>query len=102
MPFTLQLGEGIAGWVAQTRRPVVMDGRPLPAELAGRLAQPHLRSSIVVPIASAGAPVAVLSVSSTRTTLGDKELRWLAAHINQTVLRTTERQETPGPAARIA
>ncbi len=78
---TIAVGEGIAGWVARTGRPVVVDGRQLPEDMQPRLRQPGLRSAVVLPVAQHGRMVAVLSVSSHRADLGDDAVRWLDERI---------------------
>jgi cellulose synthase/poly-beta-1,6-N-acetylglucosamine synthase-like glycosyltransferase len=70
-------GEGVAGWVAQHRKPVVINGKPLPADLAPRLRQPELMSSIVVPFVRDGTTVAMLCVSSETQDLNEDHISWL-------------------------
>jgi putative methionine-R-sulfoxide reductase with GAF domain len=73
----LKLDEGVVGWVARARRPVVIDGRALPSDLAARLRQPALRCAVVLPIEHQGATVGVLNLSSTRVALSEATLPWL-------------------------
>lgn len=77
--------DGVAGWVAQTGRPAIINDRPAPHDLACRLAQPALRSAIVLPIEQRDAPLAILSLSSARTLLGDDALRWVDDRVRQVV-----------------
>jgi adenylate cyclase len=72
----VSVGGGVAGWVAQNKRPVVIDGRQAPRELRDRLTQPDLLSSIVLPIERDGETAAVISLSSKEKKLGDEDLRW--------------------------
>jgi len=78
---TIAVGEGIAGWVAGTGRSVVVDGRQLPEDVQSCLRQPELRSAVVLPVAQHGRTVAVLSMSSRSTALGDDAVRWLSERI---------------------
>jgi cellulose synthase/poly-beta-1,6-N-acetylglucosamine synthase-like glycosyltransferase len=91
-------GEGLAGWVAERGRPLLVDGRPLPAPLARRLLPEDLRSSLVVPIRAGSATVGVLSVASRRVELTEGDLRWLRAHVRRAVAgagRTSGRRAQP-------
>ena len=75
---TLDAWQDIAAWAAKTGQPAIVDGRrPLPRELHGRTAQPAMRSAIVLPLKLQGNIIAVLSVSSALTTLGEDALHWL-------------------------
>lgn len=78
---SVRAGEGLVGWVAQTRQPLIIDGRQLPAGVGRHLTQPELCSSIVLPVQHDGATVAVLSVSSKQVKLGDESLRWLQERV---------------------
>jgi putative methionine-R-sulfoxide reductase with GAF domain len=71
------VGGGVAGWVAQNKRPVVVEGQQAPRELRDRLTQPDLLSSIVLPIERDGETAAVISLSSKEKKLEDEDLRWL-------------------------
>jgi putative methionine-R-sulfoxide reductase with GAF domain len=71
------VGGGVAGWVAQNKWPVVVEGQQAPRELRDRLTQPDLLSSIVLPIERDGETAAVISLSSKEKKLGDEDLRWL-------------------------
>jgi len=71
------VGEGIAGWVAETGQPVVVDGRQLPEDVERCLQQPALRSAIVLPIEQHGRTVAILSLSSHHRVFDDDAVRWL-------------------------
>jgi cellulose synthase/poly-beta-1,6-N-acetylglucosamine synthase-like glycosyltransferase len=88
----VRVGEGVAGWVAETGRALVIDGRTLPREVEGKLRQRQLRSSIVVPVEGPRGPVAVLSVSSATTLLGDDAVLWLAGRVRNVL--TQESQAT--------
>jgi hypothetical protein len=95
------VGDSVVGWVAQTKRSVLMDGRALPPELADRLAQPELRSSIIVPVepsntSTSSTPVAVLSVSSTQVTLDDEALEWLRNYMHRSVPKATRQDDSTG------
>lgn len=81
----IRLGESVAGWVAQTRRPAVINGHAVPGDLRRRLRQPGVQSAIVLPIEHQGATVAVLSVSSARTTLDEAAMDWLAGRVRDVV-----------------
>jgi GAF domain len=70
------VGGGVAGWVAQNKRPVVIEGQQAPRDLRGRLTQPDLLSSIVLPIERDGETAAVISLSSKKKKLGNEDLRW--------------------------
>jgi GAF domain len=71
------VGERVVGWVAQNKRPVVIDGQQAPRELRDRLTSPDLLSSIVLPIERDGETAAVISFSSKEKKLGEDDLRWL-------------------------
>lgn len=81
-------GEGVAGWVAQSRRPIIINGHGVPGTLARRLTQTQLRASIVLPIRRSDITVAVLSVSSAAATFGEDELRWLNGRVNRALSGT--------------
>lgn len=76
------VGEGVVGWVAQSKRPAIIDGRSLPADLGRRLTQPALRSSIVLPIQQQGTIIAVVCVASSQPSLGDEAFGWLADRVS--------------------
>jgi hypothetical protein len=70
------VGGGVAGWVAQNKRPVVIEEQQAPRDLRDRLTQPDLLSSIVLPIERDGETAAVISLSSKKKKLRDEDLRW--------------------------
>jgi len=73
----VRVGEGVAGWVAQTGHAVVVDGRALPDTVTQSLRQPALHSSIVLPVVQEGRPVAVVSLSSGERMLDYQAVAWL-------------------------
>jgi hypothetical protein len=91
---------GLAGWVAEQGRPLLVDGRPLPAALARRLLPVDLRSSLVMPIRAGGATVGVLSVASRHVELTEADLRWLRAHIRRAVAGAARTSGQRAPATR--
>jgi glycosyltransferase XagB len=76
-------GEGVAGWVVEHRRPVLLTGEATPRELRERLKRTDLRSAVVVPIDVEGRTVGVVSLSSTARDLGHDELAWLHGHVER-------------------
>jgi cellulose synthase/poly-beta-1,6-N-acetylglucosamine synthase-like glycosyltransferase len=82
----LDARSGVAAVVAHTGRPAILDGSVPVPELRGRLKQPALRSSIVLPIEHGDSRVAVLSISSELTSLGEDALHWLTNRV-ETVSR---------------
>jgi cellulose synthase/poly-beta-1,6-N-acetylglucosamine synthase-like glycosyltransferase len=78
---TLDASKGVAGLVARTQRPTIINGSSPHPELKSILALPALRSAIVLPIQHYGSTVAVVSVSSALTTLGEDALNWLVEQV---------------------
>ena len=80
--FTIPIGEGITGWVAQTGEPYISpdvrsDGHYYDA-IAG------IRSEMCVPVKSGGRVIAVVDVESVRpNAFGENELRLLSAMARQ-------------------
>ncbi|MDB5058639.1 MAG: glycosyl transferase [Chloroflexi bacterium] len=72
---------GIAGHVARTQRPTIIDERFPNPDLKSRLLLPALRSAVVLPIQQHGSTVAVVSLSSALTTLGEEALSWLIEQV---------------------
>ncbi len=59
-----KLGEGIAGWVAQSGEPLLVQGDSLPAHLKNVAAREQVSSAISVPLKASGHTMGVLNVSS--------------------------------------
>ena len=59
-----KLGEGIAGWVAQSGEPLLVQGDSLPAHLKHAEARDQVSSAISVPLKASGRTLGVLNVSS--------------------------------------
>lgn len=68
--------EEVVGWAARENAAVIIRGRKAPPELADRLNQPELRSSVVLPIERGGTQT-VVSISSKNTRLDKEALDWL-------------------------
>ena len=77
------LGEGVAGWVAQNKRPTLVNGKKLPDGLHARLKQPDLMSSIVVPIEQDGDTIAIVNISSKISELDHNAMHWLNKRAEQ-------------------
>jgi putative nucleotidyltransferase with HDIG domain len=59
-----KLGQGIAGWVAQSGEPLLVQGDVLPAHLTNVAAREQVTSAISVPLKASGRTLGVLNVSS--------------------------------------
>jgi HD-GYP domain-containing protein (c-di-GMP phosphodiesterase class II)/HAMP domain-containing protein len=58
------LGDGIAGWVAESGEPLLVQGDQVPAHLRNITAREHVTSAISVPLKSSGRTLGVINVSS--------------------------------------
>lgn len=80
-----RLGEGVSGWIAKHRQPLILDGGSpkVPAEVAGLLQNANLNAALCLPLVSKGNLVGVLNLSSTDASVrfreGDLELLQILA-----------------------
>lgn len=58
------LGDGIAGWVAESGEPLLVQGDQVPGHLRNITAREHVTSAISVPLKSSGRTLGVINVSS--------------------------------------
>lgn len=77
----VRVGDGVAGWVAQTKSPVLLNDGDVPRALHQRLMRPELRSALVVPVEQAGETVAVVSLASHERDLDEHDFSWLVDQI---------------------
>ena len=111
------VGAGIAGWVAENRRPLVLDEETDMAEYPGlKLSAPHLTAAMVVPIITRAELVGVLNVSSSTETQYTRDdldalqvfsekagtcirftqrATWMRQMIEKQAERTATREDTP-------
>lgn len=72
MPTTIAVGEGLAGWVAEYRRSIILPNTPdIPAPLVAEIAQHALRSVICVPMVVGEQLHGVLYLARAATSLHD-------------------------------
>jgi transcriptional regulator with GAF, ATPase, and Fis domain len=117
---TQAVGQGIAGWVAENRRPLILDAETDMAEYPGlQLKAPHLTAAMVVPIITRAELVGVLNVSSgTETEYSRDDLdalqvfaenagtcirfsqraTWMRQMIEKSAERTAAREDSPAGA----
>jgi signal transduction histidine kinase len=76
----LRVGEGVAGYVAQTREPVVLSGKPDPAKFKNVPAkEAEIHSAMCVPLVSRGRLLGVININDTEggRDFSDYDLRTL-------------------------
>jgi GAF domain-containing protein len=84
---------GLLGWVAQMQRPLIIDGRALPPDVAALLHQPALRTSVIMPVIRHGRTVAVLSLSTQRNArVAAEHMAWLQRRIESAVEQAHEQR----------
>lgn len=59
-----RLGDGIAGWVAQSGEPLLVQGDAVPPQIRNITTREHVTSAISVPLKSSGRILGVINVSS--------------------------------------
>jgi HD-GYP domain-containing protein (c-di-GMP phosphodiesterase class II)/HAMP domain-containing protein len=74
-----KLGDGIAGWVAQSGEPLLVQGSALPSHLKNIAAREQVTSAISVPLKASGRTMGVLNVSSLgQRRFGEADVRLLS------------------------
>jgi putative nucleotidyltransferase with HDIG domain len=74
-----KLGQGIAGWVAQSGEPLLVQGDALPAHLNNVAAREQVTSAMSVPLKASGRTLGVLNVSSLgQRRFGDADVQLLS------------------------
>jgi hypothetical protein len=91
----LSVDEGVTGWVAKNSKPVIIDNKEIPNELRSRLRQPDLLSSMVLPLKYGNGTNAVLSLSSTTSTLSRNDLHQVERRLYSSGVQTVGRLASP-------
>jgi len=90
----VQIGQGIAGWVAMKREPLVLGGKDDPPWFSRLRMRPEIRSSISVPMLVGGKVVGVLNVNDTHSSrpfpLGKAKALSILAGIAATAIEAAE------------
>jgi HD-GYP domain-containing protein (c-di-GMP phosphodiesterase class II) len=74
-----RVGDGIAGWVAQTGEPLLVQGDALPPELRNLSASDQVTSAVSVPLKASGRTLGVITVSSlSRRRFADTDVHLLS------------------------